>query len=109
MIRVTRRPAEVLVRLRRAETRLDGLFFMFYAGATYMTANSDALFLTTLLGYESDAILKANFDFADVNLFFGRWGGLAGIVANVAAASGHRQGASCRVGRSRDPQAVTCR
>ena len=94
MIRVTRRPAEVLVRLRRAETRLDGLFFMFYAGATYMTANSDALFLTTLLGYESDAILKANFDFAGVNLFFGRWGGLAGIVANVAAASGHRQGAS---------------
>ena len=80
MIRVTRRPPEVIVRWRRAETRLAGLFFMFYAGAGYMTANPFVLFLTTLLGYESDAILKANLDYAGIELGPGRYGGLAHVL-----------------------------
>jgi hypothetical protein len=80
MIRVTRRPPEVIVRWRRAETRLAGLFFMFYAGAGYMTANPFVLYLTTLLGYESDAILKANLDYAGIEPSKGKCGGLAHVM-----------------------------
>jgi hypothetical protein len=74
------RPAEVLARLRRAEVRLSGRIFMVSAGATYMTANPDALFLTTLLGYGSDAILQANFDHAGIKLYSGRFGGLVNVL-----------------------------
>jgi hypothetical protein len=81
MLRVTRRSAEVIGRLRRAETCLRGLFFMFLAGTGYMAANTSSFFLTTLLGYESDSILMANFDYAGiVTTKAGRGGGLAGAL-----------------------------